>query len=231
MLRLLAGVIALSWATAASANDISILNAPGGLYSTGIAGSTYTYQFVPDSPALSQTAGNTYPTSGTAVTATPGIFPLNYYTSGNATGSQWVLTRSNNVSGDFSDLNGHFVFSTTFTAPAGAHNVSVAGQVAADNRIETILLNGADTGFAGGPFSDPGNGFPFTAFNISGGIHSGTNTLSFVLWNDPQTGGNPVGLNANFQSATVSMPEPATLAVVGLAAIGGLGAWRRKRAA
>lgn len=230
--RLVAGAVALAWTAVAPAAEISILNTPGGVYNTGIAGSTYTFQFSPGSPAVSQTAGNTYPTSGTAVTATPGQFPLNHYTNGNAAGSQWILTRSNaGVSGDFSDMNGRFVFTTTFTAPAGTSGGEILGRVAADNQVQAILLNGVDSGFAGGPMSSPSNGFPFTPFSVTGGFQPGLNTLSFVVWNQPQTGGNPVGLNVNLQSAVVHTPEPATLAVVGLTfGAAGFRAWRRKRA-
>lgn len=232
--RLVVGVLAwVGSVAAAPAATIGILNEPGGVYNTGVAGSVYTYQFMPGTPTIAQTGGHSYPASGTAVVGTPGLFPLTAYKSGNAAGSQWVLTRSNaGVSGDFSDLNGHFVFSTTFTAPAGTHGGEIVGRVAADNQIQQILLNGVDTGFAGGPLSSPANGFPFTPFSITSGFQPGLNTLSFVVWNQPQTGGNPVGLNVNLQSATVQTPEPATLVVVGvMAGLGGIRAWRRKRMA
>jgi hypothetical protein len=245
--RPFAVAVVLFAAGVAPADTISILNTPGGLYSTGVPGSVYTYQHIDGSVAVDTKAklpgGNALPTAGTAVAGTPGLFPLNYYTNGNAAGSQWVLTRSNaGVSGDFSDRDGQFLFSTTFTAPVGTTGGLISGLVAADNRIDKILLNGQDTGFNGGPDSFPANGFPFSPFSVNGGFQEGLNTLSFLLWNEPQATGNPVALNVNLHQASLTVsrpqqsgdpepiPEPATLAVVGLLAVGGLAA-RRRRAA
>jgi len=135
--------------------------------------------------------------------------------------SKWIW-----VSADGTPENGTYTFRQTFDLtgfnPATA---VITGDWGVDNSAE-ILLNGATPTGSGAldlPF-----GFPafqqLNGFQITGGFVAGINTLDFVVTNS----GGPGALNVTNLTATAAVPEPGSLALLGLGVIGGVIRRRRK---
>lgn len=102
-----------------------------------------------------------------------------------------------------------------------ASTASFSGRFAADNSA-VALLNGTAIGTSSG-FSS------FSSFAATTGFNAGLNTLSFVVTNLKQNGGNPTGLRAEFLASSVTaVPEPETYAML-LAGLGLMGAVARRR--
>jgi PEP-CTERM motif len=104
-----------------------------------------------------------------------------------------------------------------------AATASFTGRFAADNKVDSILLNGFDIG-SGGSFKT------WTSFTSTGASFlAGLNTLDVVVRNFRQNGGNPSGLRVEFTSSDVSaVPEPASWAML-IAGFGLVGAASRRR--
>jgi hypothetical protein len=148
--------------------------------------------------------------------ATNGSFPIGYWVP-DTTVSRWLTPTPN--AGDSFDpsADGAYAYSLTFNLTASqAAGASFLGQFASDNTVSGVTLNGNTIG-GGGSFSN------WTGLSASSSdFVAGANTLVFTIDNFAQNGGNPTGLNVEFLSSTMGVPEPTTwaLMLVGLAGMG-----------
>jgi len=140
----------------------------------------------------------------------------------NGPNSQWITP---NVNGSFNLNPGNYTYTETFTLPVGFGTAQLSGTWATDN-TGTASLNG--TPFSTTPALSCCQ-MPMTAFSVTSGFVSGTNTLTFVV-NNAGTSPNPTGLRVEISGSTNAVPEPTSLACVGagLIALGGIA--RRLRA-
>ena len=158
------------------------------------------------------------PSSGSLVATTvPSGFPIPPWIA-NSDASGWIGPNTTQALGPV----GLYTYQTTFTLPsiADLSTVLVEGLYAVDNVAIDIVINGASVG--AGQLS---TGFSsYTPFTISGNFVFGLNTLEFVLQNAP-SGNNPTGLRVDsivgtYEEGGNTIPEPSTLLLIGIAAIG-----------
>ncbi len=142
---------------------------------------------------------------------------------GTLDGSSWISTVS---SGGTNIAPGGYTFEQTFDLSGlNPDNAKLIFELASDNSITDILLNGVSTGLTSAGFSTF-NG-PFT---IDSGFQDGLNTLTIQVFN-AGTAVNPGGLRVNFlQAVSTVVPEP-TVAVLALGSLGALMLRRRRSVA
>jgi len=94
-----------------------------------------------------------------------------------------------------------------------------------------ILLNGASTGNTHA--AEPPSTFTYFApFTISTGFVPGTNTLDFVVHNAPlpfNPSVNPTGLQVTLGGTAEPVPEPSSLSLLGIGAVGVFAIRRKAR--
>ncbi len=104
------------------------------------------------------------------------------------------------------DAPGSYTYQTTFTVSGDPATVQISGNVAADNTVAAIILNGRTVA------TNVSSGFQaFSSFTISSGFVTGTNTLQFVV-NNSGTDTNPSGFRCELYgsaAATGSASIPA----------------------
>lgn len=140
---------------------------------------------------------------------------------GNTASSSWISATTDAQPG-----GGPFTYTTTFSlAGLNASTAILTGSIAADDQ-GSIILNGVvvfntvPTGSAPWSFLAP--------FTITSGFVAGINTLQLDIPNNidgPDDGPSGVQLDI---SGTASVPEPASMAMLGLGVMA-LGAIRRRR--
>ncbi len=147
------------------------------------------------------------------------------WTANNST-SSWITPFVDaNTSAD-PGINGTYEYKLTFDLTGfDATTASFSGRLSADNGA-TISLNGVAI-----PTGSIGFG-AFTPFSVATGFVTGVNTLSFLVTNFAQNGGNPTGLRVEFTtsdvSATSDVPVPAALPLLA-SALGIMGVVRRRK--
>lgn len=162
---------------------------------------------------------------GTAFTGgTNGSFPIGPWLAENAV-SRWLTPSANAAASYDPSSDGLYSYQLKFSlAGFNAATASFAGRFAADNKVDSILLNGFNIGSGGGLAT-------WTSFASTGASFlAGVNTLDVVVRNFRQNGGNPTGLRVEFTSSDVSaVPEPASWAmlIAGFVIVGA--AARRRR--
>lgn len=128
---------------------------------------------------------------------------------------------------------GTYIYTTTFDLtgldPATA---TLAGLVAADNGVDIYLNGNLVTGFNYADFSAfTDDRFPNQSFAINSGFLVGLNTLEFRVANGDNTDADsPTGLRvaiAGTANPLVAVPEPTSMAILGLGLVG-LAAVRRR---
>ncbi len=151
-----------------------------------------------------------------------GTFPLAGNWLANTDTSKWITPSLNQGQSFDAAANGTYTWNLTFDLTGfDASTASFSGRFAADNSA-VALLNGTAIGTSSG-FSS------FSSFAATTGFNAGLNTLSFVVTNLKQNGGNPTGLRAEFLASSVTaVPEPETYAML-LAGLGLMGAVARRR--
>lgn len=201
------GTAAFSGSTASAAPIV--------VYGTGVtdsgalaaAGTTDTHYSI-----LSGPTGASTPFVGTNI---PGQWVANMGS------SQWIGVSTNLST---TQPAGAYDFRTTFSlAGLNYTTASLAGSVAADNNV-TILLNGVAASSA-----NFGGSASLSPFTLSSGFINGVNTIDFVVTNSPGGGFNPSGLQVAI-TGSAAVPEPASIVMVGLGAVGVMGFGLRRRA-
>jgi hypothetical protein len=115
------------------------------------------------------------------------------------------------------------IYAETFTTNSAFVIASLSGSYAVDNGIANIWLNGTlISGALPGSYDTVSTLAPI---NIASALLLGTNTLYIE---DDNTGG-PSGLIYNLNISTSTVPEPSSLAMVGIAGLMGAGFFARRK--
>jgi len=135
-------------------------------------------------------------------------------------GSNWIGISNGNVTDPIGDYTYRLSFDLTgIILPT----FSISADWTSDNGAK-IFLNGVDTGIVG-----PGSFGGLLPLTIGSGFTAGSNTLDFIVTNDPFTSNNPTGLLVANLTATGSLvPVPAAVWLFGSGLLCLIGISRRK---
>ena len=179
------------------------------------------YQFVayqafgPGNSPVVPASSSTY-----AVNPSTSSFPIPPWHPNDAA-SSWISADPSITNGT-SDPDGYYAFKTTFTVTGSAAGLSIKGLFSADDRV-AYLLNPTSAPDPTTLAFTPDQGYAsLYNFSINSGFKTGENTLYFIVAN---THGGPEGLRVEFSS----VPEPASLAMVGFGLLGVVGHTRYRR--
>ena len=133
--------------------------------------------------------------------------------------SRWITPESTGQE----PAAGEYTYRTTFDMSyVKLDTASIIGQWSTDNSGLNILLNGVALGFTSGDLQFSSG---YAPFSINSGFVQGMNTLDFVLTNRY----GPTGLRVEMSGTAEELPEPGSLALVGMA-LAGLALSRRRKA-
>jgi hypothetical protein len=184
----------------------------------------YTLTMAPGGSGFS-TPGNAY----AVVTPGDGGYPVPPWLA-NDVNSEWI-SPDFSTNGFLNAAPGNYEYTTTFNLTGYDPNTfALNGQLATDDTLVAVILNGTNIGTAGAGGAVQS---ALTAFNVdqsdaAGDFLAGVNTLTFEVNNIVGGDNNPTGLRVEVDSVTAS-PEPGTLGLLGSALVGiGLMARRRR---
>jgi hypothetical protein len=200
-----------------------------GLFNTGVNGSGIVLPngTTPD-PHYSLVSAPAGTASSTLVRTSSGGYPLppvGPYL-GDDSVSAWIGPDSGE---QLYGPDGLYDYQTSFTSPV-TRTIVLKGQWATDNQGVNIDVDGIPTGntipyeYGSGPYSFE----TWTTFTLIAPVTKGTNSIDFILNNEPYSGDpqNPTALRVEFTS--VAIPLPASV-WAGLGLIGSIGAFRLVR--
>ena len=174
---------------------------------------------------LIASADPNYPAGGPAIVDQTYATALVWVNSNNAI-SKWVVPQGHSVNGvpPGSPLNGLYTYKTTFDLTGfNPSTASILGDIAADDGVSAIRLNGVAIPPVGGI-----NYAAYTAFSITSGFGNGINSLEFDV---QQIGSGPTGLRVEMCGNATAVPEPSACAMllIGTSTLGMVCRFRRRR--
>jgi hypothetical protein len=126
--------------------------------------------------------------------------------------SKWIAPQPNQNAGND---RGDYTYQTFFDLGAiDPSNFHLAGQVAVDDMLLDIVVNGVSHGVAGGGFTS------FLPFTLTNGFVPGPNTVDFMIRNGNSPPPNPTGLRVDLEGferlgpiLSLSRASPNTLSI------------------
>ncbi len=201
-------------AATAGALAAAVLAAPAGaapitsLFNTGVDASGIALaNGTAGDPHYTMTTALSGTTAALAVHTSAGGFPVGPWI-GDDAASAWIGPNNDT---QLDGPVGSYDYKTTFDLTGlNAASASITGLWAADDEGLDILINGASTSQTAGGFAS------FTPFAITAGFNPGVNTIDFLVNND----GGPTGLRVEMTGTAAAVPEPISLAVLGVGLLG-----------